>query len=765
MTKIKTTVAMVTILLVMMVSPIEATVNDRVNIGSICNITNEDEFRIKKYDLDYVCNWIYAEINPKIKACKKGSGKYVFDDNNKLWIRAKAPFPKGTLKSLIPLRNIGFLDLFRVIEINNGSLVIKKKASGEKFTINSADFHKAFIWYSSLLDKDRAYIPVYGFLSIPVSAKTPVIFYDSWKNNNIKTNYTTAWKHYDFYKILDYQKKSNEKSGRFLIGDPIPSFKVDCNKDNCGIIGWVEEDYVVLWRSRRYFHPKDKRVEYYDIDDEDQPGQRYKNTEFINKFFVEYAYENNLWLKQKLKNITFSNIRKYYRHFGFPQVYPPFRSQGDSVKVSIIGAYPLKIIKEVYNQAKKEMNFIFLIDNSISMKKFKDIISNICINFMDEEYHYRNKEYYIYQDVWNVEKCSDMAQYSNSELVIKNTSVEKITYNQTGKDCDYAEPLMRAVNFVLSKVQEMKIPSDLIKIIFIITDAGANDASEKDIINFIDNVNNQKINILLLIPSEHGAEDYDDMVDTAKKAYEKLQDQITEYEANSTRFRHYTFSASNIQEQSDELIKELKKIINEDIETSIEWVLQGGSKSPPLLNLLDPSTAKKVVDITTGMMDDLQITNQEKKYIKHIQNEELWEARIAISHQLLQEYRNRISGMDGEVSLGDLKRLIIINSLIPIEDVPKTQNGNSIDRVAVSLAAYSKLNKILGETLESNIDGNFFSALTGRNDVVVKWREKISIKKIDYFLAKRHFYLNTVETRPSNKYIYLLESDLFIKED
>ena len=55
---------------------------------------------------------------------------------------------------------------------------------------------------------------------------------------------------YDFYKVLDY------RDGYYLLAQDFNEFDYRANIEDFGIIGWVKKEYITLWRSRLYYHPR-----------------------------------------------------------------------------------------------------------------------------------------------------------------------------------------------------------------------------------------------------------------------------------------------------------------------------------------------------------------------------------------------------------------------------------------------------------------------------------------------------------------------------
>ncbi|MCP4345371.1 MAG: hypothetical protein GY795_07575 [Desulfobacterales bacterium] len=355
----------------------------RINIKCPSDISGKKNIQIKKNSIIGSLN-LYASIDDNFKKYRKAEGDYSFVFSNDftkgdiLIARAKAPFDKGMLITLKPQTDIDFLDVFLISKIsqNNEELIIQKK-DGTEYTIGLGEFEKAFIWYSDLLDKDRAYIPVYGFLSIPANYNKPSNIYIKWNNNynNIWKSYAQSLTHCDFYKVLDYQ------NGYYLLGEDREIFYHEGEKGECGIVGWVEEKYVVLWRSRLYYHStesfknKNEEVKYFNVEEDGSPGSEFDKSDKINQFYITQSYPNKQRLKDLVKRDTFNNLEKFYLNFGFPEIYPPYTTgKGDYANVLILGAFTNKVVKEIVKAVKANINAFFLVDVSESMKPFKEFV-------------------------------------------------------------------------------------------------------------------------------------------------------------------------------------------------------------------------------------------------------------------------------------------------------------------------------------------------------------------------------------------------------
>ena len=198
--------------------PPDLNADRRVHIKCPCTIDKDRKGRFQADGLMNTLRRLYHELDNNLKASerkaeagKPGAG-YTFSDDPNTGIffvaHAKAFFPEGTLKSLVPKDKIDFQEVFYVTDIDwdSGRVRIARQRDRKAFSIHIPDFERAFIWYNALLDKQRAYIPVYGFLSLPGEADAFPTIWNSWEKHRKDTaTPPESLVDYDFYKILDYR--------------------------------------------------------------------------------------------------------------------------------------------------------------------------------------------------------------------------------------------------------------------------------------------------------------------------------------------------------------------------------------------------------------------------------------------------------------------------------------------------------------------------------------------------------------------------------
>jgi len=352
---------------------IDFTEGNRINIRCFAKINEKNGLVSLKRDSLSESLLVYDEFYSKLKNSKKGTDNLFFTekpeniDRFHFIVYAKTKFNEGEIYSLKPQMKINFLDVFYLKELNYSKNFVKlfKKQTKKDITLNIRDFENSFIWYSDLLDKDRVYIPIYGFMSIPSTSKALPSVYNSWKKEK------KIWKkasdiEFGFYKILDYEK------GFFLVAELRKYYDYKGKKQNYGIIGWIESKYIVLWRSRLYYHPV-KYVDYY-IERNDQIV-KFDKSEEINKFYLMQAYPRREEFEDYLGNDYFENIDSYYKHFGHIELNPPIENKHNLTKICVIGSFSRKLTTKTI----KNLKSYFLHDDS-NIYIHNEVLVNILEN-------------------------------------------------------------------------------------------------------------------------------------------------------------------------------------------------------------------------------------------------------------------------------------------------------------------------------------------------------------------------------------------------
>jgi hypothetical protein len=706
--------------------------------------------------------YLYSRLDDNVKSCQKRENIFEFDAGsenfNFLPVVAKADINAGQINNIS--KKINFLDVFFVTkaDLDNSNVHLKNNGSktNEEYIIALNDFEKWFVWHSALLDKGRVFIPIYGFLSIPQDDIEAANFYDSWETDrNVWIQKTEQYHHYDFYKILDFQRDING-NGYYLLGEDTIRFRYDSkHKRESGVIGWVEEKFIVLWRSRLYYHPK-VRAEYFNAGERNEPITNvFNRSGEINKFYVG-ANKPYHEFRGLLSNNDIETLDKYYDNFGFPQLYPPGRTEGYTAKVCILGAFSTRILKLVVDAAKNSINAFFLLDGSDSMKPFRDFALYFCravkslppINFNQ----------YIFYGFVDDKRSKDKIKFEEIE------NLQSYQFSKERKDNDYKEALVEALNRTIDEIYKLKkqkfINDKQVKCLFIISDAGANDETREAINEITQRIENLHIPLVMFVIPERSRARRDDnisgMTDTPESAYESLEDLISNLsQKNPYVYKKEIFpvdsQTSNFEKKNVELVQRLEKSLNN--------LLKGKFTSNTDKKLFPNFIPKPLMASiqkwsNNGEKQGIHINNHTIKYISEVDNRNKWEKRIAISKYVLNSYRDAVVSRSPKVDLYDFKKLILINSLVSVKSLDK------------ALAKYEKIKNMLQEecgTSEPEI--LFYEAIMeGEGDLTsISWTKEFDLSEIEKYFEERNFYLNTVTRNDRQEYIYFLESELFEK--
>jgi len=448
----------------------------RVNVK--CPSTIDDGFK-------HTIKRLYHELDKNLKSSyqKETNGKksdiYIFSDDpnqGRFYIcHAKAFFPHGNLGSLAPKSKINFQEVFYITKIdwNTQEIEIARQRDRKKFSIDVPDFEKAFLWYNALLDKNRAYIPVYGFLSLPGEASEFPTIWNSWESHQTDTaTPPESLVDYDFYKILDY------RNGYYLLGKDYNELDYRSNVEDFGIIGWVKRDYITLWRSRLYYHPM-QPVQFFNTKNDRDIAVE---TGEINSFYVEHVYLKERLFNDIVEKLDQESLHEFYSHFGFPQLTHPESIGGHSYsKVFVPGAFTPRIMKLLSKSLKRNLNTFFLLDVSESMRPFADYVKSFNKSVSDmknEGIGLRMNKIYAY---WDSSKSDKDISIGPNFTQVKRA--ESLVFGHKSRDRNYSEPLMRAFVKALGEIESLQKQKLILplheKLLFIITDAGPNDLTKE----------------------------------------------------------------------------------------------------------------------------------------------------------------------------------------------------------------------------------------------------------------------------------------------
>lgn len=698
--------------------------------------------------------------NLKLAAKETGADGYAFsaDPNDGIFFisHARASFPAGTLPSLNPQTAIGFRDVFYVTDIdwNDREIRVVRQKDRKPFTVSLPDFEKGFLWYNAILDKLRAYIPVYGFLSLPGDASGFPTIWNSWEGHKSDTaTPPESLVDYDFYKILDY------RNGYYLLGKDFNELDYRDNIEDFGIIGWVEKKYITLWRSRLYYHPL-ARAAFFNDAQKQVPAAE---TEEINRFYVDHVYLKERLFSDIVERIDQGSLHQFYSQFGFPQLqHPQFASGGSSAKVFVPGAFTPRLMRLLGSAIKRNLNTFFLIDASQSMRPFADYIQtfNRSVREMrDSGLGLRTNRVYAYWD--SAQSMADLAAAPN---FIRVKRPEALTFGHESGDRNYREPLIRALNRTLDEIYKLQEQGVILplheKLLFVITDAGANDATDEGFKRVVAKARELNLNVYFVYPSQHGVSGLPGgLMDSPRDAYLDLENLISRFEAQNPGddariFRKFRFEArvlDSAETRQADFQKQQRQLLN-GIRTYLDHVFKGGTpKTLPKDVVLYFSDTKLLSEMRNWSDRKIQVLNHIIKFIADVDNPDVWQERIAIPAKPVEAFIRAIRTQD-DISLADLKKLVIINSLVSVDDIDQCR------------ALYDHIKPLIEKRTSRSADDIFYRALTGRDPGTDTQWNRILVDDKDLlgeYLANRGFHLNSFNQAVQRKFMYLKVGELY----
>lgn len=727
--------------------------------------TTIDRDRLGQFEIDgfkHTIRRLYHELEKNLWVSKKKDDNgYTFsnDPNEGTFFicHAKASFPTGKLQSLTPQAKIAFQEVFFITDIDWEKHRIRMVRTRDRgsFTIGINDFEKGFLWYNALLDKQKAYIPVYGFLSLPSEASAFPTIWDSWEGNKKDTaTPPESLVDYDFYKILDY------RNGYYLLGKDFNELDYRDNVEDYGIVGWVKKKYITLWRSRLYYHPL-KRVDFFNGPDSKSASPE---TEEINRFYVKHTYLKERLFRDIVEKLDQESLHRFYTHFGFPQLASPEYGEKDpagTTRVFIPGAFTPRLMKLLAKSLKKNLNTFFLLDVSESMRPFADYVksfNNAVLEMKQDGIGLRVNRTFAY---WDSSESDDDIYAKPNFKRIKRTS--ELQFAMESNDINYAEPLMRALILLMDEIESLQKKKVILplheKLLFVITDAGANDLTEDALALTAKKAKALNLNIYFIYPSDSGVRfGKSSLEDSPADAYKNLEDLIKLYETadrkeNAGTFRKFKFKKSVLRSKPDrqkDFIRQQKSLLS-GIKEYIDRVVGSGSTEIPRDVILYFSDEQLLTEMKKWSNRKIQVLNHVVKYIRDFESDETWEERIAIPAKPVEAYLRAVRTQD-DVSLSDLKKLVIINSLV------------SVDDIQTSRKLYDYIKPLIEKRMFKTADAVFYRALTNKTlGDNTKWNSALGEHRgpLTQYLAKRGFHLNSFNQAVQRKFMYLKIDELY----
>ena len=728
-----------------------------------------DKDRVGQFELDgfkQTIRRLYHELDTNLaQSAKAGNDGYTFSSNpNKgafFVCHAKAAFPAGRLQSLSPKDKVAFQEVFFVTDIDwkKHQVQLVRQRGRKKFTLGVNEFEKGFIWYNALLDKEKAYIPVYGFLSLPGEASEFPTIWSSWEED--RQDMATPMESlidYDFYKILDF------RGDYYLLGRDFNELDYRGNVEDYGIIGWVQKKYITLWRSRLYYSPQQAVPFYDDARTETVAAE----SDEINRFYVEHAYQNERLFRDIVEKLDQESLHRFYTHFGFPQLGSPeyFNKGRGRTRVFIPGAFTPRLMRLLARSMKKNLNTFFLLDVSQSMRPFADYVKsfNTAVREMKHEgIGLRVNRTFAYWD--SADSDEDLLADPN---FIRVKRPQAIKFPRESGDRNYAEPLMRAMIKVLEEIEKLQAAKTILplhqKLLFIITDAGPNDLTEETLEETFRRARALNLSIYFIYPKASGVRKASpNLVDTPAGTYDDLKALMTRYETGSAdgqmvNVRKFQFERKVLQSRQARrkyFVAQQRKLLS-GVKDYIDHVFSGHR---------DTEISKDVVlffsddNLLTEMRKwsdrKIQVLNHVSKYIADFKNPAVWEERIAIPAKPIESYLRAARTQD-DVSLSDLKKLVIINSLVSVDDIETCRR------------LYDSIKPLIERKMYKTADAVFYEALTNKEPGKdIQWNSALGESRgpLTEYLSGRGFHLNSFNQAIQRKFMYLKVEDLYNTAD
>ena len=130
---------------------------------------------------------------------------------------------------------------------------------------------------------------------------------------------------------------------------------------------------------------------------------------------------------------------------------------------------------------------------------------------------------------------------------------ETLTFREHSVDHNYAEPLIRSITKTLQEIESLQNERLILplheKLLFIITDAGANDVTDEALSNIVKKSQDLNLSVYFVYPSSHGVlRPSSNLDDTPRDAYINLEDIIAYFEGSNAEtkdiiFRKFKFKA------------------------------------------------------------------------------------------------------------------------------------------------------------------------------------------------------------------------------
>jgi hypothetical protein len=411
---------------------------------------------------------------------------------------------------------------------------------------------------------------------------------------------------------------------------------------------------------------------------------------------------------------------------------------------------------------KRNLNTFFLFDVSRSMKPFADYVKsfNRSVSEMEKSgVALRTNRIYAYRD--SAESDVDIKAEPDFTRVKRP---EDLDFGEKSQDKNYNEPLMRAFTKTLDEIEKLQEEKVILplheKLLFIITDAGANDLTDDAFSLTVKRAKDLNLRVYLIHPSDSGVRVGSvNMTDSPEGAYGDLVRLISSYEAANPEggdiiFREFEFNTKGLlsEEGRQKDFSAQHKVLLDAIQRYMDHIFTDSDTGElPKDVILYFSDQRLLTEMRNWSDRRIQVLNHVIKYIKSIDDPLFWEERIAIPANPVESFLRAIRNQD-DVSLSDLKKLVIINSLVSVDDIERCR------------MLYDHIKPLIEKKTSESADDIFYKALTRRDpDENTSWNEALGEETgpLGEYLTEREFHLNSFNQAVQRKFMYIKVDELY----
>jgi len=319
--------------------------------------------------------------------------------------------------------------------------------------------------------------------------------------------------------------------------------------------------------------------------------------------------------------------------------------------------------------------------------------------------------------------------------------------------------MVKVLHEIESLQKERQILPLHAKLLFIITDAGPNDLSEETLSYVTQKALDLNLSVYFIYPTDHGIRSPANLNDTPDDAYRNLKDLIARFEAANPEgqditFRKFEFKAEKLkskQERQEDFTKQHKRLLD-GIQAYVDHVFQTqGAGEMPKDIILYFSDQKLLTEMQRWSDRKIQVLNHVVKYVKNVEDPTVWDQRIAIPAKPVESFLRAVRTQD-DVSLSDLKKLIIINSLVSVDDIERCRK------------LYDHIKPLIEKRTFQSADAVFYKALTSKEPgKEILWNKALGEDKgpLTEYISKRGFHLNSFNQAVQRKFMYLKVGELY----